>query len=83
MTGKDRAEEFFQAAFSKRRTPRSEAYKTGVKAALFRKAQCVPCRCPYEVGTAEADAWFSGLEEGHSLWREEEKSAEAKVGEIG
>jgi hypothetical protein len=69
MTARDQAEKLFCTAFSTPRTPRSEAYKTGVRAAFFRHAYCTPSQCPYDVGTAEADAWFSGLEEGHRLWR--------------
>ncbi len=33
---------------------------------------------PYEVGTAEADAWFAGTREGHRRWRDwQEKQAAA------
>jgi len=26
--------------------------------------------CPYPAGTAQADAWYSGADEGHAIWRE-------------
>jgi hypothetical protein len=67
---KDKAEELFEAAFSKPRDPRSDEYKAAVRAALRHHAHGEPIRCPYAVGTAQADAWFAGLDEGHAIWRE-------------
>lgn len=56
--------------FDKPRTPRSDAYKAGVRAVLhFRligKARGEHVRCPYRLGTAEADAFFGGVAEGHT-----------------
>ncbi len=69
---KDKAEELFQAAFSTPRTPRSDEYKGGVRAALRYHAHGEKIQCPHTPGTAQADAWFSGIGEGHSLWRESE-----------
>ena len=65
-----KAKEIFDAAFSKPRYPRSSAYKAGVLAAL-------KCECGegplgsslYPGGSAEQDAWLSGLDEGFALAR--------------
>lgn len=67
------ANKLFRAAFDegKCRTPRSEPYKQGVLDVLrFRSGEDVTMQgCPYGLGTAQADAWFSGNAEGHSVWR--------------
>ena len=68
-----RAEDIFEKAFSVPRDPRSAEYKSGVLAILFfrlgdRKDRV---RCPYEIGTASADAWCAGCDYGHRLAREE------------
>lgn len=59
------------AAFSTPRTPRSPEYKAGALALLrFKCGQAERCEaCPHPPGTAAADAWFSGLSEGHSIFR--------------
>jgi hypothetical protein len=68
---KGKAEELFESAFSEPRNPRSGEYKAGVLAALWHHAHDgEPIRCPYASGTAQADAWFAGVDEGHSIWRE-------------
>lgn len=60
----------FTEAFRSPRSPRSEEYKAAVLALLRVKCgKAVDCPCPYEVGTASADAWFSGIAEGHSIFR--------------
>lgn len=54
------------------RDPRSQAYKDGVMAALrFRAGEIKSLKGidHYELGTAEADAWYAGLDEGHRRWR--------------
>lgn len=63
--------EIFEAAFHPARDPRSEEYKAGVIAALsFRIAgQKIPQ--PYALGTAQADAFYAGIDEGHRRWRAE------------
>ena len=67
------ATSLFEAAFHPHRDPRSDAYKAGVLAALrFRLNEAERVHCPYPPGTAEADAFFSGVQEGHALAREEE-----------
>jgi hypothetical protein len=65
------ATDIFDAAFSRPRDARSRPYKYGVLAALrFRMREITEIPFPYEAGSAEADAYFSGLDEGHSLARE-------------
>lgn len=66
----DLAHEIFDAAFDKPREPRSAAYKSGVlyallrSAGVYKKAQV----SPYAPGTAEADAFWAGADEGRTLW---------------
>jgi len=55
------------AAFDRPREPRSAAYKAGVRAALVRSFDCVIRPVPYEMGTAEADAFFAGENEGRQI----------------
>jgi hypothetical protein len=47
---------------------RSREYREGVLAVfrMRRLGGCIPH--PYEMGTAEADAYFSGVERGHHEW---------------
>lgn len=66
-----KAAELFEAAFSASRDPRSKEYKEGVLDALrFRLNESDAIRCRYEAGTASADAYFAGCDEGHRLARE-------------
>lgn len=65
------AKEIFDRAFHPRRDPRSEEYKAGVLAILvYRLGDGDRPRCPYQLGTCRADAWFAGADEGHRLVRE-------------
>lgn len=65
-----KAMEIFEAAFSTSRAARSEEYKAGVLAALrFRLQEADGVPCGYEMGTASADAYFAGCDEGHRLAR--------------
>lgn len=68
------AHRLFVAAFcgSSTRTPRSAEYKSGAYAVLrYRSGEHkVMHSCPYPHGTAQADAWFAGCDEGHHLWRD-------------
>ena len=59
------------AAFNGARMDRSVEYLEGVRAALFNHALRRGLRLPYVAGTAQADAFFAGVEEGHTLWRRE------------
>jgi len=68
------ADAIFEMAFDPRsmRNPRSLAYKRGVKDALYNaeRADNDPLiTLPYVEGTAEADAWYSGNNEGRQLAR--------------
>jgi hypothetical protein len=65
-------EALVSAAFSTPRTPRSSEYKAGTLALLrFKCGQAERCEaCPHPAGTAAADAWYSGLSEGHSIFRQ-------------
>ena len=67
---KTKSQMLFDEAFSKPRDPRSTAYKAGVLAAL--KCECGEGplgSCPYSEGSAEQDAWLSGLDEGFLIVR--------------
>jgi len=64
--------EIFDEAFHEARDPRSKEYRKGVLQTLeycrgYRGALC----CPYPLGTAQADAWFSGTAEGYALSAED------------
>lgn len=62
------------SAFSTARTPRSDAYKAGHYAALVKFLGDGPLRrCPYANGTAEADAWYAGYDEGRATAAEVRK----------
>ena len=65
------ARDLFEQAFDRPRTPRSPAYKQGVLDVLrYRSGETLAIGpCPYKIGTSQADAWFSGVEEGHAIWR--------------
>jgi len=65
----------YDKAFTPGRDPRSGPYKTGILDALrFRAGEGPNPKelLPYPLGTAECDAWFSGLTEGHTRWRNHE-----------
>ncbi len=63
------AQFLFDKAFSTPRTPRSDAYKVGLLAALRYRLDGARIACPYRMGTAEADAFHAGVNEGHALAR--------------
>lgn len=50
-----------------RRTPRSKEYREGARAALFQRLIGKPFASPYQEGTAAADAFFAGADEGRRL----------------
>jgi len=64
------AQHIFNSAFNRPRDPRSAEYKAGVLAALRYRIEGVKIKQVYRPGTASADAFYSGLDEGHRLWRE-------------
>lgn len=66
---RDLIEAIMAAAFNTARDPRSPAYRAGVRAALVFRLAGTRMVLPYPLGSAQADAWLYGKEEGHSLWR--------------
>lgn len=64
---RDVAARLFDDAFAVSRTPRSDAYKAGVLAALRYRLNGVRIESPYQPGTAEFDAFHAGTAEGHRL----------------
>ncbi len=51
------------------RSPRSREYMAGLAACLDKRAGLVArISNPYKAGTAQADAWYAGVQEGHLLW---------------
>lgn len=62
-------ERLMTETFNRARDPRSEAYKLGVRELLNCKAQGIRLVCPYKMGTTEADAFYSGVDEGNRIWR--------------
>jgi len=73
------AQRLFDEAFSIARSPRSGAYKAGVLAALKSRESAVSIRCPWPNESAESDAFYAGVEEGHHLWHDHLK-AQQKIG---
>jgi hypothetical protein len=67
-----KAYEIFDAAFSKPRDPRSAEYRHGVIDILkfrLRETNEATGKRQYRLGTAQADAYFAGCDEGHRLAR--------------
>ncbi|MBA5686963.1 hypothetical protein [Rugamonas apoptosis] len=62
-------EQLFQAAFSVPRDPRSTSYKNGVRAALAFRIEGRRIARLYDPASAEDDAFYAGVAEGHALWR--------------
>lgn len=62
-------EQIMQQVFEGVRTPRSLEYQAGVRAALERKLNGVAVPLQYVDGTAAADAWYAGHDEGVQVWR--------------
>lgn len=64
------------AAFDRPRDPRSDAYKTGARAHLQHVLNNKNTVVPYPLGTAEADAFFAGVDEGRAIvmraWEKEQ-----------
>jgi hypothetical protein len=76
ITGPLSVDQLFQTAFYNGRTPRSQEYKAGARMALEHRIERKDFDMPYQVGTAAADAFFAGIEEGKNIWR----TAAAKIG---
>lgn len=54
-------------------TPCSREYRQGAEDVLRLKLGGQPIRCPFQPGTAQFDAYFSGNARGHAIYREEAK----------
>lgn len=68
-----KAYEIFNAAFSKPRSPRSDEYRHGVIETLkFRLGESIGVfeMKQYKLGTAQADAYLAGCDEGNRLAHE-------------
>jgi len=57
------------ATFFEGRQPRSAEYIKGVRDLLVFKLVEKPLKNPYPVATAQADAWYAGVDEGHAVHR--------------
>ena len=64
------------AAFDRPREPRSDAYKAGVRAKLSHAFDNVTIAMPYAPGTAEADAFFAGEDEGRAIFARTREGAD-------
>ncbi len=64
------AEDLYHRAFDVPRDQRSLAYKNGVRDALRFHAEGIYLSRPYPEGSAELDAWYSGVSEGRAIWRQ-------------
>lgn len=64
-----KVQRLMDAAFFPGRTPRSAEYRAGCRAALEFRFAGQPLPMPYAAGTAAADAFFAGIEEGHAIWQ--------------
>jgi len=77
--GKDKsmgkAQKLFEQAFDKPRNPRSPAYKQGVLAALKSRIEDIRYTNLYKSGTAKADAFWAGTDEGNLIWRRQGESS--------
>jgi hypothetical protein len=65
----DEVDRVVAAAFDRPRNPRSVEYREGVRALLMHRATGGRLLCHFTVGTAQADAFFAGVEEGKALWQ--------------
>lgn len=72
----DLIEQLFKAAFDKPRDPRSAEYKEGVRAALAYRVNGARIHCPYPAGSAQFDAFYAGIAEGHAIWRAHQEAQE-------
>lgn len=63
-----RVADLLLTAFNETRPARSLAYREGVKAKLDQHFGAILV-CPYQEGTAELDAFFSGVDEGNAIVR--------------
>ncbi|MBK9442567.1 MAG: hypothetical protein IPN53_15220 [Comamonadaceae bacterium] len=67
------------AAFDGAREPRSPAYQAGVRAALAHKLCGTPKTLPFDMGTAQADAWLAGCDEAYAILKQRLQPQPASV----
>lgn len=60
-------DELMKQAFERPRDPRSDEYKAGCRALLDFRLNHVAIQWPYARGTAQSDAFFAGMDEGHAI----------------
>lgn len=72
-----KAQEIFDKAFQPGRPPRSAAYRAGVLSLLKLKLDKAPLGCPHAPGSAEFDAFYAGVSEGHDLLRKQASEVQA------
>lgn len=60
-------DELMREAFDTPRDPRSKEYKEGVRALLDWRVNGSRVKSPYPMGTVQADAFYSGGEEGRRI----------------
>lgn len=69
-TPRPTAAALYEQAWNKPRTPRSAEYKDGTWELLrYQLGETDKCLAPYEPGTAEADAFWAGADEGWQILR--------------
>lgn len=64
-------QKLFYGAFEKKREERSNEFKLGALAGLRFRILKDDIKCPYAVGSAERDAYYSGVDEGYLIWCEQ------------
>ena len=62
-------------------TQRSAEYRRGAIELLCRKEMSTALAVPYSLGTAQADAWFSGTDRGWMIWHKLHDDCEAAAGQ--
>ena len=79
----DKTEKLFLMALGQQKSPKSDAFKQGLLAALAYRATGikVSLNCPYATGTANFEEFLAGADEGHKSWRalEEKKKLKLKL----
>ena len=68
--------------FSGKRTPRSAAYRAGVRAIFNHYMRQVPTVCQWSAGTGEFDAFYAGCAEGYQAYAAmlvEERTAQERA----
>lgn len=61
-------DDLMKAAFCRPRADRSPEYKAGVRALLSHRIDGIKLDCPRAAGTAQSDAFWSGVDEGRKIW---------------